>query len=56
MSFGDENKDIYIYASTVHKYCIFFFGVILFMCFVLFMISIIVNIEYMYTYMLYDIG
>jgi hypothetical protein len=26
------------------------------MCFVLFMISIIVNIEYMYTYMLYDIG
>jgi len=26
------------------------------MCFVLFMISIIVNIEYAYTYMLYDIG
>ena len=31
-------------------------GVIFCMCFVLFMISIIVNIEYMYTYMLYDIG
>ena len=33
-----------------------FLCVIFCMCFVLFMISIIVNIEYMYIYMLYDIG
>jgi hypothetical protein len=41
---------------SVWTYDIYFLFVIFCMCFVLFMISIIVNIEYAYTYMLYDIG